>query len=195
MKKLMLALALTALISLSGCGNTDKQNAASDKNSTVSSANTEAQSSKTTADNKKSSQEDSYKFIEEASTELSSESKSTSSSDKPLSVKDFKGIWKPLAASRVADNSEAGFNEVFGSSYSQGSCKMEIDENGSFTMSMDSLAEDEKNKGTFTMSSYNMIVTYTDGSPDTFLYIPKYQNQQTIKIQLGKYYIYLYKEV
>lgn len=175
MKKLMLALALTALISLSGCGNTDKQNAASDKNSAVSS-------------------QDSYKFVEEASTELYSESKSSSSSYKPLSVRDFKGIWKPLAASRVADNSEAGFNEVFGSSYSQKSCQMEIDENGSFTMSMASLADEGKSKGTFTMSSYNMIVTYADGSPDTFLYIPKYQNHQTIKIQLGKYYIYLYKE-
>ena len=70
---------------------------------------------------------------------------------------------------------------------------MKIDENGSFTMNMASLSEKGKTKGKFTMSSYNMIVTYADGSPDTFLYIPKYKNRQTIKIQLGKYYIYLYK--
>ena len=174
MKKIVPALFLSALISLSGCGGSVSQNASSAEKSTVSSR-------------------DRYEFVDKASTELASENKNTSS-NKPLSVKDFKGIWKPLSAARVADNSEAGFNEIFGSSYSQRRCQMKIDENGSFTMNMASLAEEGKNKGTFTMSSYNMIVTYSDGSPDTFLYIPTYQNKQTIKIQLGKYYIYLYKE-
>ena len=173
MKKLMLALALTALISLSGCGGSVRPNISSESNS------------------EKSSQ-DSYRFVEEKSDETVSENKSISS-NKPLSVKDFKGIWKPLAAARVADNSEAGFSEVFGSDYSEERCQMKIDENGSFTMNMASLSEKGKTKGRFTMSSYNMIVTYADGSPDTFLYIPKYKNRQTIKIQLGKYYIYLYK--
>ena len=112
MKKIVPALFLSALISLSGCGGSVSQNASSAEKSTVSSR-------------------DRYEFVDKASTELASENKNTSS-NKPLSVKDFKGIWKPLSAARVADNSEAGFNEIFGSSYSQGSCQMKIDENGSF---------------------------------------------------------------
>ncbi len=104
------------------------------------------------------------------------------------------GTWKPLIAVSVADGKEAEFGQIYGSSYSQYGGSLVISENADFTISMGAAITKDKSFGTFTMSQYNMLVTYSDGSADTFLYIPQYQNHEVIKTQLGNYYIYFYKE-
>lgn len=104
------------------------------------------------------------------------------------------GTWKPLMAVSVADGQEAEFGQIYGSSFSQYGGSLVISENADFTISMGAAITKDKSIGTFTMSQYNMLVTYSDGSADTFLYIPQYQNHEVIKTQLGNYYIYFYKE-
>ena len=104
------------------------------------------------------------------------------------------GTWKPLMAVSVADGKEAAFGQIYGSSYSQYGGSLVISENADFTISMGAAITKDKSFGTFTMSQYNMLVTYSDGSTDTYLYIPQYQNHEVIKAQLGNYYIYFYKE-
>lgn len=104
------------------------------------------------------------------------------------------GTWKPLMAVSVADGKEAAFGQIYGSSYSQYGGSLVISENADFTISMGAAITKDKSSGTFTMSQYNMLVTYSDGSADTYLYIPQYQNHEVIKTQLGNYYIYFYKE-
>lgn len=104
------------------------------------------------------------------------------------------GTWKPLIAVSVSDGKEAAFEDIYGSSFTQYGGYLVITDDAGFTISMGASIADNKSKGTFTMSQYNMLVTYADGSVDTYLYIPKYQNHQVIKIQVENYYIYFYKE-
>lgn len=104
------------------------------------------------------------------------------------------GTWKPLMAVSVADGKEAAFSEIYGSSYRQYGGSLVIAEDSSFTISMGAAITKNKGQGTFTMSQNNLLVTYLDGSADTYLYIPKYRNQEVIKTQINDYYIYFYKE-
>lgn len=104
------------------------------------------------------------------------------------------GTWKPLMAVSVADNQEVPFTQIYGSSYSQYGGALVIAEDSSFTISMGAAITQAKGTGTFTISQNNLLVTYADGSVDTYLYIPQYQNQEVIKTQLNDYYIYFYKE-
>ncbi len=104
------------------------------------------------------------------------------------------GTWKPLIAVSVADGKEASFGQIYGSSYREYGGSLVIAEDSSFTISMGASITENKGKGTFTMSQNNLLVTYLDGSADTYLYIPKYQNKEVIKTQLNDYYIYFYKE-
>lgn len=104
------------------------------------------------------------------------------------------GTWKPLMAVSVADGKEANFQDIYGSSFTQYGGSLIIADDASFTISMGASITDDKSSGTFTMSQYNMLVTYADGSADTYLYIPTYQNRQVIKTQVDDYYIYFYKE-
>lgn len=104
------------------------------------------------------------------------------------------GTWKPLMAVTVADNQEVPFQQIYGSSYSQYGGSLVIADDSSFTLSMGAAITQAKGTGTFTTSQNNLLVTYTDGSVDTFLYIPNYQNHQVIKTQLNDHYVYFYKE-
>lgn len=104
------------------------------------------------------------------------------------------GTWKPLMAVSVADGKETPFGEIYGSSFREYGGSLVIAEDSSFTISMGAAITKNKGNGTFTMSQYNLLVTYLDGSVDTYLYIPKYQNHEVIKTQLNDYYVYFYKE-
>ncbi len=104
------------------------------------------------------------------------------------------GTWKPLVATSVADGTEVPFGMIFGSSYSQYGGSLVIAEDGSFTISMGAAIIEAKSKGTFTMSQNNMLVTYSDDSVDTYLYIPQYRNHEVIKTQINQHYVYFYKE-
>lgn len=104
------------------------------------------------------------------------------------------GSWKPLIALNVADSTEVPFSQAFGSAYSQYGGSLVIADDASFTISMGASIIEAKSSGTFTMSQNNLLVTYTDGSVDTFLYIPQYRNQEVIKTQVGSTYVYFYKE-
>lgn len=104
------------------------------------------------------------------------------------------GTWKPLVALNVADNTEVPFTQAFGSAYSQYGGSLVISEDASFKISMGASIIEAKSHGTFTMSQNNLLVTYSDDSVDTFLYIPQYRNQEVIKAQIGSSYVYFYKE-
>lgn len=139
-----------------------------------------------------------YEFVDETVTNPTvapyetenSESETTTSE---VTVEGLKGSWKPLIVTSVADGKELNFNQAFGSAYSQYGGSLEISDKGSFTLSMGASVKEANSKGTFTLSENNLIVTYSDGSPDTFLYIPQYQNHQVIKTQIDNFYVYFYK--
>lgn len=139
---------------------------------------------------------DTYEFIDETVTnptvapyEMESSNSGISSE---VTVESIKGSWKPLIVTSVADGKELNFNQAFGSAYSQYGGSLEISDGGSFTLSMGASVKEANSKGTFTLSENNLIVTYSDGSPDTFLYIPQYQNHQVIKVQIDNFYVYFY---
>lgn len=104
------------------------------------------------------------------------------------------GNWKPLIALTVADGQERPFQEIFGSSFRDYGGSLVIAEDSTFTISMGAAIIRDKSMGTFTISQNNLLVTYADGSVDTYLYIPNYQNQQVIKTQIGEHYVYFAKE-
>lgn len=138
-----------------------------------------------------------YEFVDETVTNPTVASYETESSESgtasEVTVEDLKGSWKPLIVTSVADGKEINFNQAFGSAYSQYGGSLEISDEGSFTLSMGASVKEANSKGSFTLSENNLIVTYSDGSPDTFLYIPKYQNHQVIKTQIDNFYVYFYK--
>ncbi len=110
-----------------------------------------------------------------------------------LSLSDFKGNWKPLMATQVSDNREIALNKAFGMVYLDEGGLFTADENGNFTLKVGVAVDEGKSKGKFTLSDNHLLVTYSDGTPDTFLYIPSYQNCQVVKVQVNSYYVYFYK--
>lgn len=138
-----------------------------------------------------------YEFVDETVTNPTVSSYETENSESrttsEVTVESLKGSWKPLIVTSVADGEELDFNQAFGSAYSQYGGFLEISNEGSFILSMGASVKEANSKGTFTLSENNLIVTYSDGSPDTFLYIPQYQNHQVIKTQIGSFYVYFYK--
>lgn len=114
--------------------------------------------------------------------------------DSEVTAESLKGLWEPLVVTSVADGKELNFNLAFGSAYSQYGGSLEILDDGNFTLSMGAAVKEANSKGTFTLSGNNLLVTYSDESTDTFLYIPKYQNHQVIKTQIGSFYVYFYKK-
>ncbi len=111
-----------------------------------------------------------------------------------VTPQELAGTWMPLVATTVADGTEVPFSQAFGSAYSQYGGSLVIAEDASFTISMGASIIEAKSSGTFTISQNNLLVTYSGGDVDTFLYIPKYRNQQVIKTQIGSNYVYFYKE-
>lgn len=138
-----------------------------------------------------------YEFVDETVTNPTVAPYGTENSEggttPEITVESFKGSWKPLIVTSVADGKELNFNQAFGSAYSQYGGSLEISDKGSFTLSMGASVKEANSKGSFTLSENNLIVTYSDGSPDTFLYIPQYQNHQVIKTQIDNFYVYFYK--
>ncbi|MEE0858598.1 MAG: hypothetical protein U0M12_03910 [Acutalibacteraceae bacterium] len=138
---------------------------------------------------------DEYEFVDETVTnptvapyEVSTESENAKTVN-DITVDSLAGSWNPLVVTNVSDGKELGFTEAFGSAYSKYGGFLEIEEGGSFTISMGAAIKGGRTNGTFTLSQYNMLVTYEDGSTDTFLYIPDY----LIKTQIDSYYVYFYK--
>jgi phenylpyruvate tautomerase PptA (4-oxalocrotonate tautomerase family) len=143
-------------------------------------------------------EEGTFEFVDETVTnptvapmETPDESATASAEVTPGSLA---GTWKPLMAVSVADGKETPFGQIYGSSFREYGGSLVIAEDASFTISMGASITQNKGSGTFTMSQYNLLVTYLDGSVDTYLYIPKYQNHEVIKTQLNDYYVYFYKE-
>lgn len=142
---------------------------------------------------------DEYEFVDETVTnptvapyEVSTENENAKTVN-DITVDSLAGSWNPLVVTNVSDGKELGFTEAFGSAYSKYGGFLEIEEGGSFTISMGAAIKGGRTNGTFTLSQYNMLVTYEDGSTDTFLYIPDYQNHEVIKTQIDSYYVYFYK--
>lgn len=138
---------------------------------------------------------DNYNFVDETVTNPTVEnyenSESNQSSD--LNFGTLKGEWKANTVLNVSDQKEISIKEAFGSAYSQGEISLNIEDNGKFTINLGSLIKDGQDKGTFSISGNNLVVTYSDGSPDTFLYIPKFQNKDAIKLQINDFYVYFIK--
>lgn len=142
---------------------------------------------------------DEYEFVDETVTnptvapyEVTTEGENTITTDS-ITVDSLAGSWLPLTVTTVSDGVEVGFTEAFGSAYSLYGGSLEITEGGNFTIGVGASVKEGKTSGTFTLSQYNMLVTYANGSVDTFLYIPNYQNHQVIKTQIDSYYVYFYK--
>ncbi|MBQ7522706.1 MAG: hypothetical protein IJU14_07510 [Clostridia bacterium] len=126
-----------------------------------------------------------YEF---ADTSAPSENQSAPKKASELTIADFKGEWLPLIATCVADSQEIALSEAFKTIDNEKDILLSIDEKGNFTLKIGKTVKE----GKFTISDYNLVVTYSDSSPDTFLYIPDYRNYQTIKMQADNYYIYFY---
>lgn len=142
---------------------------------------------------------DSYQFVDETVTnptvapvEIPEPDENAESVS--ITAERLAGTYKPLIATSVADGKEVAFQNIFGSSFNESGGSLTISSDGSFTISMGAAIQPDKGRGTFTTSSYYLLVSYADGSADTFLYIPKYQNKEVIKIQIDDHYVYFYKE-
>ena len=110
-----------------------------------------------------------------------------------ITADDLIGNWKPLTAVSVTDGKELSFESLFGSSYGQYGGSLVIREDANFTIGMGAAIPEKKSSGTFTLSDFNLLVTYNDKSVDTYLYIPSFQGKQVIKTQINNAYVYFYK--
>ena len=118
----------------------------------------------------------------------------TATASAEVTATSLAGTWMPLMAVSVADSQEVPFQDIYGSSYTQYGGSLVIAEDSSFKISMGASILEGQSSGTFTTSQNNLLVTYADGSVDTYLYIPQYQNHEVIKTQVRDYYVYFYKE-
>lgn len=138
---------------------------------------------------------DNYNFVDETVTNptVAPYENSDNNQSNDFNLDTLKGEWKADTVLNVSDQKEISIAEAFGSAYSQDELSLNIQDNGKFTISLGSLIKDGQDKGTFNISGNNLVVTYSDGSPDTFLYIPKFQNKDAIKLQINNFYVYFIK--
>lgn len=143
--------------------------------------------------------DDIYEFVDESVT-----NPTVAPADKPtdntltitpanITPEELVGTWLPLTAVDVADGKELHLEQLFGSSYRQYGGSLTIKENGNFTIGMGAAIIDGKSSGTFTLSDFNLLVTYKNQSVDTYLYIPSFQGKEVIKVQINNAYVYFYR--
>lgn len=143
--------------------------------------------------------DDIYEFVDESVTNPTIEPVTKPTDSTPaitpadITPEELVGTWLPLTAVDVADGKELHLGQLFGSSYRQYGGSLIIKENGNFTIGMGAAIIEGKSSGTFTLSDFNLLVTYKNQSVDTYLYIPSFQGKEVIKVQINNAYVYFYK--
>lgn len=127
-----------------------------------------------------------YEFVDETVTNPTVTLKEDNSTIDSSKTENLAGDWNVLEVVTVADSKILSTKEAFGSAYSNDSFLLKIADDNSFTLNLGN----ETKKGTYTVSGNNLIVTYDNNEPDTFLYISKFENKETIKVQFRDLYIY-----
>ena len=104
-------------------------------------------------------------------------------------IPDLTGSWEPVMGESAASGNPVELSEIYGTGLSYGG-SLDLNADGTFYVGVGIIKDNSAHKGTYTVDSGGVHVTYKNGTADTFEYLADYNGREAVKARQGDYYIY-----
>lgn len=177
-----LALCITALLLLSGCkdGKDEESSAIPTQPTQGTQAPTEPA---------RPEEETQGSHSQEETQPQASQTEPQDGGSQNNNIPDLTGSWEPVMGESAASGNPVELSEIYGTGLSYGG-SLDLNADGTFYVGVGIIKDNSAHKGTYTIDSGGVHVTYKNGTEDTFEYLADYNGREAVKARQGDYFIY-----